>query len=143
VPDLSATLSESYLNAEIAKELKTNSPSLAGIVSVKDIVVKILPNEQIEVAARVGNPFVDFDITITESMSVINGQIALKAIGQPKVGKGNLPFDLNSVVQGINNLVVEPQINKNVANVKVNDRILKLIDLQTAAGLVTVRYVAV
>ncbi|MEI7555411.1 hypothetical protein [Candidatus Chlorohelix sp.] len=140
VPDLSATLSESYLNAEIAREAKSNPLSIAGIVSLKDIVIKILPNEQIQVDVKVGNALVDFDVSVLESIGVVNGQIAVRAIGEPKVGKGNLPVNVNTVVQVVNTTIVEPQINNNVATIKVNERLLRLLDLQTANGQITVRY---
>ncbi len=140
ITDLSATLSESYLNAETLREVKANPYTIAGIFSLKDISIKILPGQQFEINAKLGNSLVDFDVSVTESASVVNNKIVLRAIGEPKVGKGNLPISTNQVVQAINDNLIEPQLNRSAATIKVNDRQLNLIDLETQRGLLIVRY---
>lgn len=140
VPDLSATLSESYLNTATVREIKANPYTIAGIFSLKDINIRVLPGQQFEINAKLGNNLVDFDVTVTESASVVNNKIVLRAIGEPKVGKGNLPISTNQVVQAINDSLIEPQLNRSAATIKVNDRLLTLIDLETQRGLLIVRY---
>jgi hypothetical protein len=138
--DITATVSEGYINTIVAQELNKNPQSIAGIISVKEIVVKVLPNEQIQVDVRVGNALVDFDISVTENIGVVNGKLEVRAVGEPKVGRGTLPVNVNSIIETVNNLVVEPQLNLNALNIKVNNQQLRLTDIQTTTGSVIVRY---
>lgn len=138
--DVSATLSESYLNAALTKYVKDNPITLGGLLGVKDIVLNIQPNQRVGVQLRVsGGPAV-IDINVTEAIGVQNGKIVLKPVGQPSVGKGNLPLPADKVVELANTIFVEPQINQNLAQVEIDKRKFQLVDVSTADGLITVRF---
>jgi len=138
--DVAATASEPYLNSAITRYLKANPISLSGIVNIKDITLQIQPEQQIAVALRVGNDLGDFNLTVTEAVAVQNGKIVLKPVGQPQVGKGNLPIPADQVVALANTLLIEPEINRNLAQIQVATYKFRLVDLTTAAGLITVKF---
>lgn len=138
--DLSATMSESYLNTTLAKYVKDNPISLGGVIGVKDVVLNIQPNQRINVQLRVaGGPAV-IDINVSEAIGVQNNRIVLKPVGQPSVGKGNLPLPAEKIVELANSAFVEPQINQSVAQVEIDNRKFQLVDALTADGLVTVKF---
>jgi hypothetical protein len=92
------------------------------------------------VALRTGNDIADFNINVTEALAVQNGKIVLKPVGQPQVGKGNLPLPADRVVDLANTLLIEPEINRNLAQIKVATYNFRLVDLTTASGLITVKF---
>ncbi len=143
VADVGATVSEPYLNTSVAKYLKDNPVNLNGIVSVKEIVLKILPNQQVDASLRVGNGFVDFDIGVTEEIGLRNGKIVLKPVGQPKVGKGNLPVGADKIVELANATLLEPQLNKSLTEIQVDNRKFRLVDISTQSGLISVKFNAI
>ncbi len=138
--DLSATLSEDYLNATLNKYLKESPVNLGGIANVKDVVLKIQPNQRVDVTLRLGNSFIDFDIGVTEALGVKQNKLVLVPVGQPRVGKGNLPVGADKVVELANSTLIEPEINKSLAQVKIDNRPFVLVDTATAAGLITIRF---
>lgn len=139
-PDVAATISESYLNSTIAQFVNEKPISLGGLANVKDIVLRILPNQRIEATLRGGNNLVDFDIIVTEAIGLRDGKIALNPVGQPRVGKGDLPAGSDKLVELANTTIIEPQINQNLTQLKFNNRSYKLVDLSTAQGLITVKF---
>lgn len=138
-PDIAAQISESYLNTEIKRQIKANPVTIGGVVGLSDLVVKIQPGNLLEVQAKIGSPIADFDVTINERIAVQNGQIVLRAEGNPTVGKGNLPIDVSLVVNVINRDVVQPRINEAAAKVQINGRLLRLTEISTITQLITVK----
>lgn len=138
--DLSATLSEGYLNAAFTKYLKENPVNLSGIATVKDATLEILPNQQIKASLRLGNAAVDFDVIVTEAVGVKDGKIQLQPVGQPQVGKGNLPVGTDRLVELINTTLIEPELNRNFTQLQVSSSKFRLLDVSTAAKAITVRY---
>jgi hypothetical protein len=137
-PDFNATISQTYLNKEIARQL-SGSPIKTGPVEIRDMVLKIQDNARIDVDVRASTGPVTFDMTITEQISVQNGQIKLDAVGQPKLLGGQLPPGINAIVDAINNQFVEPQINQQVAQINVNKRPIRLLDISTSPGFIIVK----
>jgi hypothetical protein len=141
--DLTATLSESYINSALTKYLKDNPINLSGILQVKDVVLELNPNQQVKANLRLGNGLVDFDVIVVEQVGISNNQLQLKPVGQPQVGKGNLPIGADKVVELVNNTLIVPQLNRNFFEVSVGDRKFRLVDVTTASKTITVKYNAV
>lgn len=137
-PDFNATISQTYLNKEITRQL-SSTPIKTGPVEIRDMVLKIQDNSRIDVDVRASTGPVTFDMTITEQISVQNGQIKLEAVGQPKLLGGSLPPGVNAIVDAINTQFVEPQINQQVAQINVNKRAIRLLDISTSPGFITVK----
>lgn len=137
-PDFNATISQTYLNKEIARQLSGN-PIKAGPVEIRDMVLRVQNNSRIEVDVRASTGPITFDMTITEQVSVQNGQIKLNAVGQPKLLGGQLPPGVNAIVEAINSQFVEPQINQKVAQINVNQQAIQLLDISTSPGFINVK----
>jgi len=138
--DVAATVSEAYLNVTTSQFVNEKPISLGGLANVKDIVLRVLPNQRIETTLRGGNNLVDFDIIVTEAIGLRDGKIVLNPVGQPKVGKGDLPAGSDKLVELANTTIIEPQINQNLAQLKFNNRTFKLVDVTTTQGLITVKF---
>lgn len=137
-PDITATLSESYLNKEIARQLQSRAVR-AGPVELSDVVIKVLNNAQIEVTMRAKSGPASFDLTVTEQVSVQGGQVQLVAVGQPRATSGQLPPGINAILDQVNNEFIEPQINQQLTQITINSRNVRLTGLTSSPGLLTVR----
>jgi hypothetical protein len=137
-PDISAQISEGYINTEIQRQIRSTNYTL-GVVNLKDIVINIRQGNLIDVQVRVGSPVADFDITLTERVAVADGQITLKAEGNPKVGNGNIPIDLTQIINVVNRDIIQPRLNDAAAKVQINGRTLRLNDISTNNQLIIVR----
>ncbi len=137
-PDFNATISQTYLNTELSNQLKA-APFKSGPLEVRDIVLKIQGNSQIEMDLRVGYQSFNFDISINEEISTQNGQINLRAVGKPAVQGSLLPSEINTVVELINNKYIEPQLNREISQIQVNGRPVKLLEITTIPGFIQVK----
>ncbi len=137
-PDINATLSQTYLNKEITRQLN-GKPIKAGPVEIRDLVINIQANSRIEIQVRAASGPVTFDLSITEQVSIQNGQVKLDATGQPKITGGQLPVGVNTIVEAINTQFVEPQINQQVSKIAVNGRPVRLLDLTTSPGFLNIK----
>ncbi len=140
VADLSATLSENYLNSTIEKIVKSSTINLEGLATVKESLIRIRPNQLIDLSLKLGNSMIDFDVTATEKIGLVNGKIVLQPVGQPKVGQGNLPFGGDKVVELANTTLIQPEINKALADVIINKRSFRVVDVTTSQGLITLKF---
>ena len=139
-PDIATQLSQSYLNTEIQRNLQGTSIKLLNVATLTSLVLDVRDNQQVFVTARVHTVLGDFDIGITEAVSVQNGLVVVRSTGEPRLGSTNIPINLTDVVNAINTLEVQPQINKYVTNVTVDGRVLKLIGLTTTTGIITAKF---
>ncbi len=139
-PDIATQLSQTYLNTEIKRNLQGTSIKLLNVATLTGLVLDVRDNQQVLVTARVHTLLGDFDIGITEAVSVQDGQVVVRSTGEPRLGSTTIPINLNDAVNAINTLEVQPQINKYVTNVTVDGRILKLIGLTTTTGIITAKF---
>jgi hypothetical protein len=137
-PDLTATLSQTYLNKEISQQINGKT-SQAGPVQIRDIVVTIQADSLLDITVRASSGPFGFEMGLTERIYVQNGQIKLEAVGQPKVMSGQLPPSVNTILDAINNFFIIPQINQQIADIKVKDRAVNLLELTTTPGFITVK----
>jgi hypothetical protein len=136
-PDLSATLSQTYLNREIANSLSAK-PFQAGAVTIRDIVVQVKGDSQMDISMRASTGPATFDLLVTESLSVQNGKVKITIIGQPKVTGGALPPSAGQIMDQVNNQFIEPQINNQVNALNINGGTLQLTGISTAPGFITI-----
>ncbi len=136
-PDLTATLSQTYLNKEISRGLNAQ-PFQAGNVLIRDIVVQIKANSQMDITMRASTGPATFDLLVTESLAVQNGKIKISIVGQPKVTGGALPPAVNQILDQVNSQFIEPQINNEVAAININQRPLVLTGITSSPGFITV-----
>jgi hypothetical protein len=138
-PDITAQINEGYINIEIQRQIKSNPINLGGVVGLKDLVISIKPNNLIDVQVKVGSPVADFDVSLTERVAVADGQITLRAEGNPRVGNGNIPIDITQIVNVVNRDIIQPRLNDAAAKIQVNGRNLRLIDINTTNQIITVK----
>jgi len=139
-PDIATQLSQTYLNTKIKLNLQGTSIKLLNVATLTGLVLDVRDNQQVLVTARVHTVLGDFDIGITETVSVKNGLVVVRSTGEPRLGSTNIPINLADVVNAINTLEVQPQINKYVTNVTVDGRVLKLTGLTTTIGIITAKF---
>lgn len=137
-PDLAATLSQTYLNREISRQL-SGKPFDTGSVLIRDIVVQVKGDAQMELTMRASTGPATFDLVVTEGLTVENGRIKISIIGQPKVTGGALPPAVNQVLERVNTQFIEPQINNQLTQININRRPLQLTGISSAPGFITVR----
>lgn len=137
-PDITATLSQTYLNREIQRQLN-GQPFKAGPVEIKDVVLKIQGNSQVEIDLSATSGPASFTLSVTEQVIVQNGRVDLNVIGQPRLTNGTLPPGINSILETVNNQFIEPQINEQVTKIAINQRPIRLIGISSSPGLLTVR----
>ena len=137
-PDLAATLSQTYLNREISRSLSAK-PFQAGSVLIRDIVVVIKADSQMDVTMRASTGPATFDLLVTESLAVENGKIKINIVGQPKVTGGALPPGVTQLLDQVNTQFIEPQINNEVNSVSINQRPLQLTAISTTPGFITLK----
>ena len=138
-PDISATLSQQYINNEISRQLKSQ-PFKAGTVTLNDVTITVQNNAQVDIALRANyNGLANFDLTVTEQLTVQNGLIKLTVVGQPKLTNGQLPPGVDGILQQINTQFIEPKLNQQVTQIAINQRNLKLVGLTSTPGLLTVQ----
>lgn len=136
-PDLSATLSQTYLNREISQALSAK-PFQAGAVTIRDIVVQVKADSQMDITMRASSGPATFDLLVTESLAVQNGKVKLSIVGQPKVTGGALPPGVGQIMDQVNTQFIEPQINSQVSALNINGGSLQLTSINSAPGLITI-----
>jgi hypothetical protein len=135
-PDLSATLSQTYLNREISDALSVK-PYQAGAITIRDIVVEVKGDSQMDVTMRASTGPATFDLLVTEDLSVEGGKVKITIVGQPKVTGGALPPSAGQLMDQVNTQFIEPQINNQVGALNINGRSLQLTGIGTQPGLIT------
>ncbi len=136
-PDIQATLSQTYLNNEIARQLN-GQPLKVGAVNLQDVVIQVKDNSQIEVKLRASSGPASFDLTVTEQLVIQNGKVGLNVIGQPQLTNGQVPPGVNGILEQINSNFIEPQINNQVTQIQLNKRPIRLTAISTQVGFITV-----
>lgn len=136
-PDLSATLSQTYINREISKALAAK-PYQVGVLTIRDIVVEIKSDSQMDVTLRASAGPATFDLLVTESLAVQAGKVRVAVVGQPKVTGGALPVAAGQVMNQVNSQFIEPNINNQVSALNINGGSLQLTGINTSPGLITI-----
>lgn len=137
-PDINATLSQTYLNREISRQL-SGKPFKAGPVDIRDVVVKVQADNRLDINMRASSGPATFDLSVTEQLTVENGKVVINVVGQPKVTGGQLPPSINSVLEAVNTQFVEPQINNQVTQITLNQRPIKLVGISSTPGFLMLK----
>ena len=136
-PDLSATLSQTYVNREIEKALAAK-PYQVGALTVRDIVVEVKSDSQMDVTMRASAGPATFDLLVTESLVVQDGKVRVAVVGQPKVTGGTLPIATGQLMNQVNTQFIEPNINNQVSALNINGGSLQLTAISTTPGQITI-----
>lgn len=115
--DAKLTLSQEYINREIAGLLNANPVKLLNVLEVKQVVIELKAGTQVKIAARAEAFGRQIDLNIKDNVSVKDGKVILSLAESVKAGGFELGFlNLNSVVENVN-LFVAGEINKLIAGV--------------------------
>ncbi|MDB5081711.1 MAG: hypothetical protein JWP00_3635 [Chloroflexi bacterium] len=115
--DLTAQVSQEYVNREVAAILNRKPVSILGVVEVKQVVVQFNPNSVLDSNVRVTALGRQFDFIIKNTVEVRGNRVTLKLKEDPKLGGLGLPVGvLSGVVDQVNNSVAD-QLNKLVISV--------------------------
>lgn len=137
-PDVSVTLSQDYLNKELTGQLGGRTFQ-AGPAQLRDVVLRVLDNSQIEVTLRASLGSAAFDLTIVEQVQAdANGKIHLQAAGQPKLVRGELPASVNTIINAANDQFIEPEINRSLSDVTVRGKKVQIVKISSRSGFLTV-----
>jgi hypothetical protein len=139
-PDISTDLAQGYINTELHRTIQAKPVDLLGLATLTDLVLEVRDNSQIYAQARVKSPVAEFDVGITEQISVQNNLIIVRSVGNPKLGNATISVNINDIINAINANIVQPQINKYLTNTTVNGRSLKLLGLSTTPGIITAKF---
>lgn len=116
-PDLTAELSQEYVNREIAAYLNKSPVSVLGIVQVKQVVVQFSPDSVLDANIRISALGRQLDINIKDKVEVRGNQLTLSLKENPKVEGLGLPTaTVNGALDQINANVAS-QLNQLVASV--------------------------
>ncbi|HEX2916529.1 MAG TPA: hypothetical protein VH186_37565 [Chloroflexia bacterium] len=136
--DINTTLSQTFLNRVIQQQLSA-SPVKAGMVDISDMVLRVQANNQIDIDLKAVTGPVNFNVTVTEQLSVSGGHIRLEAVGQPRLLGGQLPPGINTIINVVNTAFIEPSLNQQVTQILVNKRPIQLTGISTTPGFLIVQ----
>lgn len=115
--DLTATISQEYVNREIAAYLTKSPISVLGVVSVKQVVVQFNADQTLDAAIRITLLGRQLDFSVKDKVEVRGSQLALSLKEPPKIEGLGLPTStFNGALDQINNSVAN-QLNQLVAAV--------------------------
>jgi uncharacterized protein YpmS len=115
--DARLTLSQEYINREVAAYLSANPVKVLGVLEVKQVVVELVPGNQVNITARAEAIGRQIDLKLKDNITVKDGQIVLTLAEPVNAGGLQLPFvNLNGIVDNVNVLVAN-EINKLIAGV--------------------------
>ena len=115
--DARLTLSQEYINREVAAYLADNPVKVLGVLEVKQVVVTLAPGTQVAITARAEALGRQVDLNLKDTISVKDGKVGLTLAEPVNAGGLQIPFvDLNGIVGNVNSLVAN-EINKLIAGV--------------------------
>ena len=110
--DLTAEVSQEYVNREIASALTKQPVNILGVVEVKQVVVQFNPDSVLAADVRIAAFGRQLDFNIKDTVEVRGNQVALTLKEDPKLGVLGLPLGiLNGVLDQVN-LSVASQLNQ-------------------------------
>ncbi len=147
--DLTAEVSQEYINREIATALVKNPISVVGVVEVKGLVVQFSrDNPIIDVGVRITALGRQFDFKIKDTVVVKNNKVELNLAEDLRLEGLFLPLGvLNGVVEQINSQVAQ-QLNQQLASIsnardaagKTLGRVPTLLSLSFGSGILIARF---
>lgn len=115
--DLTAGVSQEYVNREIASILDKTPVNILGVVEVKQVVVQFNSGSTLDARVRVTAFGRQLDFNIKDSLQVRGNQVALTLKEDPKLGGLGLPVGiLNGVLDQVNTNVAS-QLNRLITSV--------------------------
>ena len=123
-PDITISISESYLNSQAQEQLRTTNPIVLPYVSVTSVELDLQPGNRMRLQPTFHAAVVDVAATVENNVRLDNGQLALQMNGDPKIQDipiplDWLPFDLpQQVRQGvdrINNELLSSELNRQIS----------------------------
>ncbi|MBN9390609.1 MAG: hypothetical protein J0I20_21440 [Chloroflexi bacterium] len=110
--DLTAQVSQEYVNREIASALTKKPVNILGVVDVKQVVVEFNPDSVLAADVRIAAFGRQLDFNIKDIVQVRGNQVALTLKEDPKLGGLGLPLGiLNGVLDQVN-VSVASQLNQ-------------------------------
>lgn len=110
--DLTAQVSQEYVNREIATALTKKPVNILGVVEVKQVVVQFNPGSVLDADVRIAAFGRQLDFNIKDTVQVRGNQVALALKEDPKLGGLGLPLGiLNGVLDQVN-MSVAAQLNQ-------------------------------
>jgi hypothetical protein len=120
-PDITITISESYLNSQARQALKTTHPIVLPYVTVTDLELDLQPGNRMRLQPTFHAAVVDVAATVENNVRLDNSQLALQMNGDPKIQDipipldwlpFNLPQEIRQGVDSINNDLLSGEINR-------------------------------
>ncbi|MDQ6694094.1 MAG: hypothetical protein M3014_06695 [Chloroflexota bacterium] len=126
-PDLTVAIGERYLNRVAADRIKGSYATGVSGLTLTSLNINLTSQNRMDLQPtfQIDAGFMSFSInaTVKNQLSVQNGQVSLKMVGDPQLGNLNvpldiLPFDLKgsiaSSIDHINNDLLISEINKSL-----------------------------
>jgi hypothetical protein len=123
-PDITISISESYLNSQAQEQLETTHPIVLPYVSVTGVELDLQPGNRMRLQPTFHAAVVDVAATVENNVRLDNGQLALQMNGDPKIQDipiplDWLPFDLpqqvRQAVDRINNELLSSELNRQIS----------------------------
>ena len=123
-PDITISISESYLNSQAQQELKTTHPIVLPYVTVTNLELDLQPNNRMRLQPTFHATIVDVAATVENNVRLDNGQLALQMNGDPTIrisrsrSTGCRSTCRNRIRQGvdsINNDLLSGELNRQIS----------------------------
>ena len=115
--DLTAQVSQEYVNREIASILTKKPVNILGVVEIKQVVVQFSPGSTLDATVRVAALGRQLDFHIKDTVQVRGNQVALTLKEDPKLGFLGLPLGMLDGVLDQVNTSVASQLNQLITSV--------------------------
>ncbi len=123
-PDITISISESYLNSQAQQALKTTNPIVLPYVTVTGVEIDLQPGNRMRLQPMFHAAVVDVAATVENNVRLDNGQLALQMNGDPKIQDipipldwlpFNLPQQVRQAVDRINNELLSSEMNRQIS----------------------------
>lgn len=115
--DLTAQVSQEYVNREIASILAKKPVNILGVAEVKGVVVQFNPDQTLSATVRVAGFGRQLDFNIKDTVQVRGNQVALSLKENPQLDGLGLPVGLLDGVLDQVNANVASQLNQLIVSV--------------------------
>jgi hypothetical protein len=123
-PDITVSISESYLNSQAQEQLQTTHPIVLPYVSVTGVELDLQPGNRMRLQPTFHAAVVDVSATVENNVRLDSGQLALQMNGDPKIQDipipldwlpFNLPQQVREGVDRINNELLSSELNRQIS----------------------------
>ncbi len=115
--DLTARLSQEYVNFEVMRSLSKNPISVLGVGQVKQITLQFSSNSVIDVSSRVVVLGKQFDVKSKQTIFVKDNKVAIVLVEEPQLEGFGVPVPiLRGLVNDVNQKMAD-QINQQLTSV--------------------------